>query len=379
MRVRSMHERRLSDETYVELVRSLFATLAPTTIMGILFVVVSSMALGRHGDTILGALGALGGIASLTRVAVTLAFERKARERVLPLPIAVTAERLFGLTYLAFAAVLGLFAARAFQVCDTDVQMVVAALVVGYAAGVAAGVSLRPRISLPAVLLALVPTAFSAAIGRDSAHLVLALVLAALLAGGVGSMLARYRAEGDKIAMRQAFASLARTDHLTGLANRLALGEAFEREIAEHGADGLAVHCLDLDRFKPVNDQLGHPAGDVLLVQVADRLRSIARKGDVVARLGGDEFVLLQTGVGHPDEADLMARRIVRALGYPYDLNGHRIAIGVSLGYAIPAGCGYDLPHLLGCADGALYRVKRDGGGAAAHVMSTDAPAAAHA
>ena len=100
-------------------------------------------------------------------------------------------------------------------------------------------------------------------------------------------MRARYRSEAEKIAMRQTFASLARTDHLTGLANRLAFGEAFAREVETHGAKRIAVHCLDLDRFKPVNDRLGHPAGDDLLRQVADRLRSLCRNGNSAGRLGG--------------------------------------------------------------------------------------------
>ena len=366
MRVRNVHEKGLADGTYVELVRSLFATLAPATIMGILFIVVAAMAVERHDDAPLALLGVLGGGASLVRVAVTAAFERRAGEGALDLASASMAERWFGWTYIGFATLLGLFAARALRVCDAEMQTVVAALVVGYAAGVAAGISLRPRISVPAVLIAVLPPAASAAAGGDAAHRVLAFVLVALLAGGIGSMLARYRSEADKITMRQAFASLARTDHLTGLANRLGLAEAFSRAIETGTPERLAVHCLDLDRFKAVNDQHGHPAGDSLLVQVADRLRSIARAGDTTARLGGDEFVLLQTQVGHPGEVDLMARRIVRALNGPYAIAGRSVAVGTSLGYAVPEGCGHDLPHLLGCADEALYRVKRDGGGAAA-------------
>ena len=307
---------------------------------------------------------------SLIRVAITVAFERQASDPELNVAGAVGVERLFGMAYLTFAATLGLFAARALQVSEIEVQMVVAALIVGYAAGVAAGVSLRPWISVPAVLVAVLPTALSAALGGNIAHAVLALVLVALLAGGIGSMLARYRSEAGKIAMRNMFASLARTDHLTGLANRLAFSEAFTREVETHGAEGVAVHCLDLDRFKLVNDRLGHPAGDDLLRQVAERLQSFCRNGNSAARLGGDEFVLLQTGIGHIGEADMMARRVVRALTEPYDIASHRVEIGVSVGYAVPDGCGQELQSLLACADGALYKIKREGGGTAAHAQT---------
>ncbi len=379
MLARPFQERPLSNGAYVELVRSLFATLTPTTIMGILFMVVASMAVRRSGDLPLAVLGAVGGAVSLVRVAITVAFERRANNPELNVAAAVRVERPFGLSYLTFASTFGLFAARALQVSDIEVQMVVAALVVGYSAGVAAGVSLRPWISIPAVLAAVLPTAFSAALGDDLAHAALALVLVALLAGGIGSMLARYRSEAEKIAMRQTFASLARTDHLTGLANRLSFGEAFAREVETHGAKRIAVHCLDLDRFKPVNDRLGHPAGDDLLRQVASRLRSLCRNGNSAGRLGGDEFALLQTGIGHIGEADMMARRIVRALTEPYDIGDHRIEIGVSVGYAVPDGCGEELSALLACADGALYKIKREGGGAAAHAQPGGAAVAVQA
>ena len=379
MLARPFQERPLSNSAYVELVRSLFTTLTPTTIMGILFMVVASMAARRSGDLPLAILGAVGGAVSLIRVAITVAFERRANDTELNVAAAVRVERLFGLSYLTFASTFGLFAARALQVSDIEVQMVVAALVVGYAAGVAAGVSLRPWISIPAVLAAVLPTAFSAALGDDLAHAALAFVLVALLAGGISSMLARYRSEAEKIAMRQTFASLARTDHLTGLANRLAFGEAFAREVETHGAKRIAVHCLDLDRFKPVNDRLGHPAGDDLLRQVADRLRSLCRNGNSAGRLGGDEFVLLQTGIGHIGEADMMARRIVRALTEPYYIGDHRIEIGVSVGYAVPDGCGEELSALLACADRALYKIKREGGGAAAHARTDGAAVAVQA
>lgn len=357
---------------YVELVRSLFATLTPTTIMGILFIVVASLAARTTPDPMLEGVAVLGSVVSLLRVAVIVGCAPLIRD-----PEADTArvrgiELLFGTVYLCFAALLGLLAWRTFQLSQPDVHMVVAPLVVGYAAGVAAGMSLRPWICVPAVLLAVVPLIAASVLKTHGNYLVLGFVLAALLVGGIGSMLARYRSESEKITMRELLGSMARQDYLTGLANRLGLEEAFSRCAAAHGVEAVAVHCLDLDRFKQVNDDLGHPAGDLLLKLAAERLRAQTRKGDVAARLGGDEFVVVQTGLTHPNQAEMMARRIVRALGEPYLVDGQRAVVGASVGYAIGGECGGDLPRLLECADRALYGIKRKGGGAAAHRPEAD-------
>jgi diguanylate cyclase (GGDEF)-like protein len=188
------------------------------------------------------------------------------------------------------------------------------------------------------------------------------------MAAAIQSMVRIYRNGADDINMRRLFATLARRDDLTGLPNRLALREAFERFAAEAGAgDMLSVHCLDLDRFKPVNDIYGHPAGDALLLAVSERLNALLGRGDIAARLGGDEFVVIQTGARHRDEVDLLARRIGRAVAEPFSILGHRISIGASVGYALFPAHGRDLDDLLGRADEALVAVKRNGGGVAMH------------
>lgn len=381
MRGRFARDRRLSDGTYVELVRSLFSTRAPATIMGILFVVVATVVVRRTPDAMLVFLGWIGGAVSLVRVGMLVAYERRVRDPHLDPAVADRTESLFGAVYLSFAALLGLFGMRVFEVSDIEMHVIVGPLIVGYSAEVATGVSSRPWISIPAVSLAVVPLVLAAMLRGDEAHVLLGFVLAALLLGGIGSMVVRYRAQTDKIAMRHLFYSLARQDPLTGLGNRLALAEVFTREVEEHGVAGVAVHCLDLDRFKPINDDYGHPTGDLLLKEVGARLRSLSRARDVAARLGGDEFVLLQTGVGHADHAALMARRIVRVLSEPYVIEGRKIEVGVSVGYALPSSCSGQLADLLHCADRALYRIKRSGGGSAvAHDRAeSDRPLAASA
>ena len=156
-------------------------------------------------------------------------------------------------------------------------------------------------------------------------------------------------------------AFLARHDALTGLPNRTAFRAALERALAPGAGTTLALLYLDLDRFKAVNDTLGHLAGDELLKLAAERLRACTRDDDLVARLGGDEFVILQLGLPQPASSEPLAERVVTSLSRPFHLDGRRASVGVSVGVAI-AGSG-DCPpdELLGRADEALYRAK-DGG-----------------
>ena len=159
---------------------------------------------------------------------------------------------------------------------------------------------------------------------------------------------------------------IAQHDALTQLPNRVLFNERLEQamEMAGRGS-GFAVLCLDLDRFKLVNDTLGHPVGDGLLKAVADRLQSCVREGDTVARLGGDEFAIIQLAVERPDEAELLANRIIAALRVPFDIDGNQIVIGASIGIALAPCDGTSSRKLLKNADIALYLVKTEGRGTA--------------
>jgi diguanylate cyclase (GGDEF)-like protein/PAS domain S-box-containing protein len=157
---------------------------------------------------------------------------------------------------------------------------------------------------------------------------------------------------------------LARHDPLTGLANRAFFAERLGQEIerVRAGGGGFALLCLDLDRFKAVNDTYGHAAGDLVLREAARRLRAGVRQGDFVARLGGDEFVILRMDEGPADAKALMAGRIGERLSEPYDLgNGAQGDVSASIGIArYPQDAG-DAEELNRCADVALYSVKRAG------------------
>ena len=157
----------------------------------------------------------------------------------------------------------------------------------------------------------------------------------------------------------------ARHDVLTDLPNRLLFRERLEEALADSQRSGeqFAVLWLDLDRFKAVNDALGHGVGDELLVAVADRIRSILRQGDVIARLGGDEFAILQRAPEQPIAASSLADRLIHELSQPFHVQDHQLHIGVSVGMAIWPNDGADGDTLLKNADLALYRAKGDGRG----------------
>ena len=157
---------------------------------------------------------------------------------------------------------------------------------------------------------------------------------------------------------------MAHHDSLTDLANRVLLNERLENALDRVGrGDMVAVHHLDLDQFKAVNDTFGHPTGDKLLKIVADRLRGLVRDTDTIARMGGDEFVIVQASIADPTDATALAQRIIRLMSEPFDIDGHQAVIGASIGIAVGPGDGLRPDKLLRNADLALYRAKGDGRG----------------
>ncbi len=158
-------------------------------------------------------------------------------------------------------------------------------------------------------------------------------------------------------------AHMARHDALTGLPNRAHLIEVLDAALHDaRDDDGVAVLFLDLDRFKQVNDTLGHLMGDDLLRAVAGRLRDTVRRTDLVARLGGDEFVVVQSSTDPIKESAELASRIIASLVAPFHISGRRVDIGASVGIAVAPRGGIDANALLSRADSALYQTKAAGG-----------------
>jgi diguanylate cyclase (GGDEF)-like protein len=197
---------------------------------------------------------------------------------------------------------------------------------------------------------------------RTSLIAALSLCAGAALLFGLPA-LAWYRRTKEKQQADRRIRFLAHHDALTGLANRAQLIQSLEAALAvlPLRRDGIAVHFLDLDRFKRINDSLGHDGGDSLLKTVAERLRAVIRIEDVVARLGGDEFVVLQTGVAGKVQAEDFARRIISAVTAPTTLKDRPFVATVSVGVALAPADGTNPERLLKSADLALYKAKADG------------------
>jgi diguanylate cyclase (GGDEF)-like protein len=167
-----------------------------------------------------------------------------------------------------------------------------------------------------------------------------------------------------RLAEQARIAEEARTDSLTLLGNRLMLREKLAEILAKRRDEETpAVLAIDLDRFKAVNDSLGHHIGDILLRAVADRIGSALGTADLAARFGGDEFCVVQIGQSQPNAAATLAKRLVDLLGRSYLLDGHLINIGASVGIALCPMDGAEDNVILKNADLALYRAKQDGRG----------------
>ena len=176
----------------------------------------------------------------------------------------------------------------------------------------------------------------------------------------------------DQVELRRELEKRASTDALTGCLNRAAVFELLERSLRSPNADGSGVGVIfvDLDRFKLVNDELGHAAGDGILLVVADRLRGAIRMGDAIGRIGGDEFVVVCPHVRSLDEAVPVAERISAALREPFDANGNDVRTGASVGVAWSEAQAESPDRLIARADAAMYESKL---GRAGKVVRADA------
>jgi diguanylate cyclase (GGDEF)-like protein len=176
-----------------------------------------------------------------------------------------------------------------------------------------------------------------------------------------------YRSMSEVVNELQAREAAARQqamhDQLTGLPNRLLLNDRLEQALRQFRRDGSppVLLVLDLDRFKQVNDTLGHAGGDMLMQQVAERLRLLVREIDTVARIGGDEFAIIQHGARHQRDIGRFCERIISAIGKPYDLEGQPARVGVSIGVVTPNTPSDDPVQLLRRADTLMYDAKKLG------------------
>ncbi len=180
-----------------------------------------------------------------------------------------------------------------------------------------------------------------------------------------GGWVATHEDITERRQVEASLAFMARHDALTELPNRTLFGERLEQGIESAGSGIVcALLCLDLDRFKVINDTLGHPVGDALLRAVARRLVSASRATDTVARLGGDEFAIVQAGLTTPEHAAMLAERILESFRQPFQIDGNSMMVAVSIGIAIASESTVTSETMLKDADIALYIAKSQGRGA---------------
>ncbi|HSN04068.1 MAG TPA: GGDEF domain-containing response regulator [Nitrospira sp.] len=189
----------------------------------------------------------------------------------------------------------------------------------------------------------------------------------------------RYAIERKRAEERMTY--LAQYDQLTGLVNRTLFRDRLLQAMARSKRlqRPLGLMLLDLDRFKAVNDTMGHSVGDLLLKLVADRLRTCVREIDTVARMGGDEFTIILEGCASEEDMTVVAQRITDAIAEPFDLGQSHASVGVSLGITVYPSDDHDVDDLLKHADAAMYRAKQKGGNAFYfHARSPTSPTSAH-
>jgi diguanylate cyclase (GGDEF)-like protein len=350
------------DYVRVELIDMLFQTRVPLAISGCLLVVISLHMATQSANGVLYILSATGAGLTIFRLVSEVAYHRGKGRCALSLAEALRWEQLYTWSSYSFAGVIGLLGAMSFLGPNPAHQLLTSALVFGYAAGIVCRISVRPAIALPALLVVALPTAAAAISRLDSNFHFYGFILVAFLLGSFETVRFIYRQNVGQISLKHEFAILARQDVLTGLSNRLGFHERLAVAAIHARAKGdlIAVHSVDLDRFKEVNDRYGHDMGDALLRAVAGRITGILRDGDFAVRMGGDEFVVVQSAVGNHEEAMLLARRIIRLLSEPFAIDGHELSVGASIGIAMGPQ-GDDTAALTTAADKALYAAKSAG------------------
>lgn len=350
----------------------LFSMRAPIVGMGLVTVAVAGLAGREWNDPIFALLAVAATLVTLIRFFV-LSVYRRARPVTDPHHLKRW-ERRYAIGNYAFAALLALLNVHALTFHYPVLHMITVSLVFSFGAGIVSRISIRPIICTVSLLIATVPTIVALAAhaflsGHSPVHIEMfaieAFLVTMITALSLQTVVHLYGSAVQHHTARHDMAQLAKYDALTGLPNRLLLRERFhETSLAsERTGNGLAVHFVDLDGFKAVNDGYGHLAGDAVLDQVSRRLQAALRSEDTVARVGGDEFIVVQAEVRHESEAEMLARRVIRQLSAPYEIDGVSVRISASVGIALAPQLGSDLETLIACADAALYRSK--GGGKA--------------
>ena len=360
-------DRTIAEEVRRSLVETLFASATSLGAGAVAGVACSTAIALSSGDPWLGALAAAIGLTGALRLAHAVFFHRVGEQDA---STSARSETIYELGAWTYAALLGAEVLLTLVRSDDALHHLLAAvLTTGYAAGICGRNAGRPVIAIGQLALASAPMSIGLFLSGDPLRWVLGAVNCAFIVGMIDVTLQTYSAvlkamsaTREQRRLTDRFERLARFDAMTGLENRGAFQDRLAEELAAVKSDGgeLAVLWVDLDRFKEINDSLGHPTGDGVLCTVARQLSSIVDGRGSVARFGGDEFVLLARG-SKPYFAEELAREVMRGLSVPMSVEGTSIQVTGSIGAAVAPGHGIDADILLQHADMALYHAKANG------------------
>lgn len=360
----------LPEAVYRDLVATLFSMSAPILGFGILYALVGTLVFLSWQDDKVLAMICCASAVTVIRLMIIRRYHR-AGGIAQDLGALRQWERRYAWLTYSCAALIAALNVSVLSAHQPLIHLATVSLIFTFGAGIVSRNAGRPRLCLVSQTICVVPVSLAMLIhatfvGPSALHAQFfgleAILLFVVAVMSIESVRHLYRSAVEHLTTKHDLGKLARYDPLTGLANRLLVRESFLTRATSCRFDQqIALHYLDLDGFKAINDQFGHPVGDVMLAQVAQRLVATVRGDDVVGRLGGDEFVVLQPSVQHQDQAELLARRIIRQLSDPYQINGTDMRISVSIGIALAPVHGFDLDRLTQCADSALYRSKAKG------------------
>lgn len=264
---------------------------------------------------------------------------------------------------VAQATTIGFQSFHAFIVGDTAAALLALGFVLAFCAGAAARLSVIPWIPIVTTLLMFLPTIYGALINPELPIRLAGVFLIAFIAVMVEATLYLHRLVVDRLLAVQEASYRASHDSLTGLANRTYFHEQLDLacEQTAGSKNDFVVLYLDLDGFKAVNDQMGHAAGDRVLIEVADRLRSAIEADHLVARIGGDEFAILVRTESHGRAMRALTDRLTKAIAAPIRLQTREVTVGASIGVARSSTHSATASEILIAADQAMYVAKLDG------------------
>ena len=338
----------------------LFTTALPAAIIGISTVGLALTLMVQTSNPSFAAIAIAAALVTVYRVGCVFAFRKRGTRFTV-----LTCERLYAAGAIGFSLVLAAFSAVAFAEPYGASQLMAAVLVASYCAGIVVRASARPWIAISAVLAAAVPLAAASALKGTPDFIAVAVAIVLVIVGSIDTVFHTYRITHEQLTTRRRFASLAALDSLTGLPNRSMLYQRLDALFARNAVGQIAIHFIDLDHFKAINDSYGHATGDSILEEVARRLCAILGKEAFAARVGGDEFVVVQPNIVEENEARQLADHIVDVIRQPVTLPHTTLIVETSNGCQLVEPGTIHWRDVLAAADQALYEAKRNGRGQA--------------